>query len=164
MRRPLLIVLTGLFLSCGVTHSALAIKQFQTEFYRLYHIDSKTEKPAGFAKTVLEAKCYLCHQGKKKKNHNAFGEQLKKLLDRKKDKKNPAKIVGAIQKVAKLHTDPKDKKSPTYGLMIKTGKLPGGPLAEAKKEPQKKAPNKNANAGDKADADQLESPEEKNTN
>ena len=139
MRNQVLIVSAGLFLSCGLTSSAVAIKQFQTEFYRLYDIDGKAEQPTDYAKTVLEAKCFVCHQGKKKKkNHNPYGQELKKLLDKKKDKKNPEKIALAIQKVAKLRTDPKDKKSPTYGELIQAGKLPGGSLKEAKKDPPKK--------------------------
>ncbi|HCK40764.1 MAG: hypothetical protein CMJ72_11285 [Planctomycetaceae bacterium] len=138
MHKQVLLIATSCILSCSLTQSALAVKNFQIEFYRVYKIDSKAEKPTGFAKAVLEAKCYLCHKGKKKKNRNPYGEQLEKLLDRKKDSKNPEKIAEAIQKVAKLHVDPKNKKSPTYGERIKAGKLPGGPLEEAKKEPAEK--------------------------
>ena len=147
MRNQVLIVSAGLFLSCGLTSSAVAVKQFQTEFYRLYDIDGKAEQPTDFAKTVLKAKCFLCHKGKKKKNHNLYGQELEQLLDKKKDAKNPEKIALAIQKVAKLRTDPKDKKSPTYGELIQAGNLPGGSLKEAKKDPPEKEEPKKEEPG-----------------
>jgi len=152
MPKPVLILLIGMFFTWGFTRPALGVLQFQKEFLRLYNIDRKQEKKSDYAKAVLKAKCFVCHQGKKtKKNHNPYGNELKKLLDAKKDKKNPEKIAAAIEKVAELHTDPKDKKSPTYGELIKAGKLPGGPLEEAKKEPKK------AESGETEEADKNES-------
>ena len=124
----------GLFVVGVQTRPALAVKQFQDQFHKLYLGEEKKSK---FAKKVLETKCWVCHQGKKKKNHNTYGIHLVKLLNRKKDAKNPEKIVVALKKVELLHTDPKDKKSPTYGEMIKDGKLPGGTLEQCKKEPKK---------------------------
>jgi hypothetical protein len=58
------------------------------------------------------------------------------MLDKKEDKDNEEKIVEALDKVAKMHVDPKDDKSPTYGDLIAKGTLPGGTLEEAKKEPK----------------------------
>ena len=58
------------------------------------------------------------------------------LLDRKKDAKNPEKIIEALEKVAAMHSVEGDDTSPTYGELIKAGKLPGGPLEECKKEPE----------------------------
>ncbi|MEM8947045.1 MAG: hypothetical protein AAGD11_17860, partial [Planctomycetota bacterium] len=97
--------------------------------------DKSAEEKTDFAKSVLEAKCYVCHQGRKKKNRNAYGSELAKLLDKKKDAKNPKKIIEALEKVAKLPSDAKDKDSPTFGDLIKAGRLPGGSLSDAKKEP-----------------------------
>ena len=143
MRSLLLIFLSALFVSSYLTSPVWAVIQFQKEFYRVYGIDKKAEKKTEFATAALKAKCYICHQGKKsKKNHNPYGEQLEKLLDHKKDKKNPEKIEKALQKAAKALTNPKDKKSPTYGDLIKKGKLPGGPLKEVMKEPKKKETKK----------------------
>lgn len=134
-----LLILPTLILGIGLAKPCFAVLQFQKEFYEIYNIDKKAEEKTDFAKAVLEAKCYLCHQGKKsKKNRNCYGQEMSKLLDAKKDKKDKEKIAAAIQKVAKLHTDPKDEKSPTYGDLIKAGKLPCGPLEEAKKEPEPK--------------------------
>ena len=45
-------------------------------------------------------------------------------------------IKKALAKVAEMHSDPKDDKSPTYGELIKASKLPGGDLEESKKEPK----------------------------
>jgi hypothetical protein len=47
-----------------------------------------------------------------------------------KGEKDNKKIEEALDKVAAAHVDANDDKSPTYGDLIKAGKLPGG---EAKK-------------------------------
>jgi hypothetical protein len=59
-------------------------------------------------------------------------------LDRKKDIRDAAKIKAALEKVAKMHSDPEDDKSPTYGEMIAASELPGGSLEEVQKEPEEK--------------------------
>ena len=40
----------------------------------------------------------------------------------------------------KMHTDPDDDKSPTYGKLIKANKLPGGSLESVQKEPEQEEP------------------------
>lgn len=146
MQKLVLMLLAGAVVSCGLAQPAQAIKQFSDEFMKLYKVDKGNPDPSEFDKAVLEAKCYACHQGKKKKNRNAYGAELSKLLDKKKDKKNTEKIIEALEKVAKMHTDAKDEKSPTYGDLIKAGKLPGGPLAEAKLEPKAGSDSKGSSA------------------
>ena len=137
MQKLVVMFFVGVLVAGGLAKPAHAIKQFSDEFLKLYKVDKKDESPSAFAKAVLEAKCYTCHQGKKsKKNRNRYGAELSKLLDKKKDAKNPEKIVEALEKVAKMHVNAKDKKSPTYGELIKAGKLPGGPLKEVKEEPK----------------------------
>ena len=142
----LLLMLLMLFVSTfaigSLAQPAQAIKPFAKEFMKLYEVDKESEKKTDFAKAVLEAKCYVCHQGKKKKHRNRYGEELSKLLDKKKDKKDAKKIVEAIEKVAKLHIDAKDEKSPTFGDLIKAGKLPGGSLEDAKKKVEEDSDNK----------------------
>jgi len=133
IQKLVLTFVIGAFAIGGLAQPAQAIKQFSVEFMKLYKVDKKDEDPSDFVKAVLEAKCYTCHQGKKKKNRNPYGAELSKLLD---NKKNPKKIIEALEKVAKMHTIAKDEKSPTYGDLIKAGKLPGGPLAEVKQEPK----------------------------
>lgn len=137
MQKMIVTVVVSALAVGGLAEPALAIKQFSDEFMKLYDVDSKAENKSDFAKAVLEAKCYTCHQGKKsKKNRNRYGAELAKLLDKKKDAKNPEKIAEALGKVAKMHVVAKDEKSPTYGELIKAGKLPGGPLKEVKEEPK----------------------------
>jgi len=137
MQKLVLMLIVGAVAMGGLTRPALAIKQFNDEFKKLYKVDKESVEKSDFEKAVLEAKCFVCHQGKKKKNRNAYGMELSKLLHKKKDAKNPEKIIEALEKVAKLHTDAKDEKSPTYGDLIKAGKLPGGSLEDAKKDAKK---------------------------
>ena len=137
MQKMMVMVVVGAFALAGLAQPALAVKQFSDQFNKLYNVDKKDENKSDFANAVLEAKCYVCHQGKKsKKNRNRYGAQLSKLLDKKKDAKKPEKIVEALEKVAKMHTAAKDDKSPTFGELIKAGKLPGGTLKEVKEEPK----------------------------
>ena len=135
MHRLIVVLITGVVFICSSAHQALAIPAFKREFQKLYiHPDTNEE----FAKLVKNNKtgCFVCHQGKKRKHHNPYGEHLKQLLDKKKDAKNKEKIIAALKKVEKMHTDPDDDKSPTYGKVIKANKLPGGPLETGQKEPE----------------------------
>lgn len=127
-------ILMSLFASLLLARPAQAIPQFQKEFITLY---VGADKTTDFAKLVKQASCFSCHQGKLRKNRNAYGAQLAELLDKKADKKNPEKIVESLKKVAELHSVADDDKSPTFGDLIKEGKLPGGSLEDAKKEPAK---------------------------
>jgi adenosylmethionine-8-amino-7-oxononanoate aminotransferase len=101
---------------------AFAIKQFADQFKEVYVKDG-TPLAAG----VEAAKCNVCHKGKSKKDRNAYGEALAKLLDKKEDKENVEKIREALATVAKESSDPKDASAPTFGALIEEGKLPGGP-------------------------------------
>ena len=124
---------TLLVLACGLSaKTAYAIKPFEKEFWKKYLEDNPNKDYVTLIKKKV--KCNLCHdpnkrtdKGKKsKKFRNAYGTELSKLLDRKKDKKDTKKIQEALDKVAKMKSDPKDPKSPTYGDLIKQGKLPAG--------------------------------------
>jgi hypothetical protein len=120
-------------LASGISvRPAQAIMQFQREFVKLYVGD---DKDSDFAKQVKKAGCFVCHQGKSRKHHNPYGVHLVELLDKKTDMKNPEKIIGALKKVEAMHSVAGDDTSPTYGDLIKQGKLPGGSLEDAKKEP-----------------------------
>ncbi len=134
MQKLVLTLFVSALVASSLAQPAHAIKQFSKEFMKLYKVDKESEEKTDFAKAVLEAKCYTCHQGKKKKHRNRYGAELSKLLDKKKDKKDTKKIIEALEKVAKMPSDAKDKKSPTFGDLIKAGKLPGGSLEDAKKK------------------------------
>src|SRR5439155_24316825 len=107
------------------------------QVFKKDYLDKHPDKK--FVETVDKAdvKCFVCHQGKKKKdNRNAFGQELAKLLDRKKDLKNDEKITASIKKVLAMHVDPKNDKSETYMDRLKASKWPAGDLEELKKEPK----------------------------
>ena len=94
---------------------AFAVKQFYDEFKEVYVNNGGLD-----ASEVAKAKCNLCHEGKSKKNKNAYGKLLDALLDRKKDAKNPEKIREALAKVE----SEKSSSGVTYGELFKEGKLP----------------------------------------
>ena len=109
---------------------------FREEFVAKYvKADSDAPKDKAFAEAVDKVGCKVCHAGTSKKNRNAYGRALAELLSRKTDTENKPKIRAALDKVALKHIDPKDAKSPTFGDLIKAGKLPGG-------EPKSKAESK----------------------
>ncbi len=113
---------------------AQAIPAFYKGFQEKYlKTDSTEESDKTFADLVTKkAKCNVCHEGRSKKMHNAYGLKLKDLL--KKDdfkaarvKAEPEKcneeINAALDKVAAMKSGGDD--SPTYGELIAQGKLPG---------------------------------------
>jgi hypothetical protein len=141
VRKPTLTLLVTLAVLCSVvflgSSRAVAIPKFKSAFAKEY---VNKEKNPEFAELVKKTSCWLCHNydpenPKKKEKRNRYGSELSKLLDKKKDKKDVKKMAEAFKQVAQLHVDPKDKKSPTYGELIKQGKLPGGkPVMPPKKE------------------------------
>ena len=89
---------------------------------------TRTSAQKKLEKAVKEVKkCNQCHDPRRKggkiskKNRNPYGIALAKVL--KKKEKNVKKINAALDKVGKMR--PKGKKTgPTYGDMLKKGKLP----------------------------------------
>ncbi len=124
-RSRLAVVLgTGVALMVGASsRPAFAIKEFFDEFKALYvKPDSGDANEKALAAEVETAKCNVCHAGSNKKERNAYGNALAELLDKKEDKKDTAKIRGALEKVAAM---PSGDGKPTFGELIKQGKLPG---------------------------------------
>jgi hypothetical protein len=139
MRKLVLPVLLALAIGVSVdVRPAQAIAQFQAVFIKEYITDHKDKDFAKYVKTKV--RCHVCHQGKsvsaKNLHHNAYGKHLIDLLDAEKDKKDVDKIKAAIEKVNKMHSDPKDEKSPTYGELLDKSILPGGELEDVKKDPE----------------------------
>ena len=130
MKKMVLVMVYGLFAAGAILCLALpakADKAFRDEFIAKYvKPNSKDAKDVAFAQACEQAKCTICHEGLNKKKRNAYGQELAKLLKRDADKENKHKIQSALDKVAPLKTNPKDPKSPTFGDLIKAGKLPGG--------------------------------------
>lgn len=81
------------------------------------------QKGSPMEKAIGKSSCNICHEGKKsKKNRNAYGKAISELID--KDEKNAAKVQKAFSEVEGKHSVPDDEKSPTFGDLIKEGKLP----------------------------------------
>jgi len=155
MRNLTFLLVASVIATGSLTQSGMAFPQFHKEFVDLYvKTDDVQQGDGGKASTAPDAakeptfaelatgaktKCFVCHQGKKKKDRNPYGIALSELLT-KKDKKDTEKIVKALKAVDKIHTNPKDEKSPTYGELIKAGKLPGGSLEDAMKSPKDRWP------------------------
>jgi hypothetical protein len=121
---PARLAVLGLSLVLGVSaREAFAIKQFFDEFKDVYVTEGSP-----LAAEVETAKCNVCHKGKSKKDRNAYGEALAKLLDKKEDKANKEKIRQALETVAQESSDPATPDAPTFGALLAEGKLPGGPV------------------------------------
>jgi hypothetical protein len=124
-----LLIVAILFAVCAP--SAEAIPPFFKQFQEKYIEVEGSELP----ELSKKESCFACHQGKKKKNRNAYGEALSEYLD-KKDKKEIEKIVAALETVAAQSSNPDVDGAPTFGELIEAGELPGGPLEDAMKEPE----------------------------
>lgn len=119
---------------CWGMNAAWAVIQFRNEFVARYvKKDSKEPKDQAFAQLVEEAKCNICHVGTDRKQRNAYGDALDRLLDRTKDARDKEKIQAALAEVESVKVDPKDPKSPTFGDRIKAGELPVPVPKEEKK-------------------------------
>jgi cytochrome c2 len=129
MKNFCLLVLFGLVTGTLLARieSAYGVAPFKKQFEEKYvKKDPSTPEEKALAAAVTKAKCNICHVGKKKKDRNAYGNALDVLLDRKTDAKNTAKIQAALDQVAAMKSNPDDPNSPTFGELIKQGKLPGG--------------------------------------
>ena len=137
MRHSFLILLMMFVASLG-TQSAFGFVEFHKEWVKL-HIDATDKSPEAKAYEKLVAKgkdrCFTCHQGKKKTNHNPYGMHFVGVLT-KEDKKDTDKIIATLKEVAEKKVDPSDENSKTYADLIKEKKFPGGELEELQKEPE----------------------------
>lgn len=132
-------ILLAILVLIAVASPAGAVPKFYEVFKKDY-LDTHKDKKFAEAVGKADVKCLVCHQGKKnKKARNAFGDELTKLLDRKKDLKDDKKISASIKKVLDMRVDPKNEKSETYMERLMHSKWPAGELEELKKEP-KEAP------------------------
>ena len=136
MRSVCLLTVATLLFTLGIAPPAAAVVQFYNAYAKQY-LDTHPDKEYAAAVKKPAVRCFVCHQGKSRKHHNAFGEHLEELLDRKKDIRNVEKITAALKAVVEMRVDPKDEKSETYLDRIKASKWPGGELEELKKEPPK---------------------------
>ena len=113
-----------------IAPTAQAIPPFYKQFAEMYGGEDS-------ALPELDRKqaCFVCHQGKKKKNRNAYGEALSEHLT-KKDKADVEKIIAALETVATQSSNPEEEGAPTFGELITAGELPGGSLEQSMLEPE----------------------------
>ena len=115
---------------CLAISPAMALKFFQTSFEARYakrsEADSKeiARNKVMLAQAIEEVKCNVCHNGRDKKRLNVYGNELAKLLDKKADAENTKKVIHVMEEVGKAKSDPRDEKSPTFGDLIRRGRLP----------------------------------------
>lgn len=113
---------------------AQAVDAFKKEFEAKYvKKDGGSPEEVAFAAAVGKAKCNVCHYGTNKKNRNDYGKALDELLDKKADVKDKEKIAAALDTVADMKSKPGDESAPTFGDLIKQGKLPSEEPAQAAK-------------------------------
>jgi cytochrome c2 len=136
MRYYCSLMVAALLLNLLGSRPASAVVQFYNVFAK-EHLDTHLDKEFAAAVKKAAVRCYICHQGKNRKNHNPFGDHLVEMLDRKKDLRDVKKISESIKKALEMHVDPKDEKSETYADRLKASKWPGGELEDLKKEPPK---------------------------
>ena len=133
MRSLLQLIVVALVVA-STAQPAAAVVQFYNVYAKEY-LDTHPDKEYAAAVKKAAVRCLICHQGKKRTNHNPFGDYLVEMLDRKKDLRDVKKISASIKKALEMHVDPKDDKSETYLDRVKASKWPGGELDELKKEP-----------------------------
>ncbi len=113
-----------------------AFPPFKKEFDNLYIKEApETDAEKSLKEAAATAKCGICHngpEGKEKKIRNTYGKAIEELMPKDLDKegldklkKNPAQIKELLEKAAKEHSIAGDPNSPTFGHLIKEGKLPG---------------------------------------
>ena len=136
MRTAISVLLCGAVLGASLglpARTVRADKAFRDEFIAKYvKVDGSDAKDKAFAEACDKAKCNICHEGKSKKNRNAYGKALGKFLSRESDTDNKPKIRAALDTVAAMSSDPDNPNSAKFGDLIKEGKLPG---SKRKKSP-----------------------------
>ncbi|MGL4512089.1 MAG: hypothetical protein ACRCT8_03295 [Lacipirellulaceae bacterium] len=130
-RFALLLVVAFSAVLCSA-RPAGAFTEFQKEFQKLHAGGEDKE----FRKLARRAKCNACHQGKDRKNNNAYGDALGVHIQEK-HKKDKKAIVAALKLVADQQSVADEPGSPTFGALMARGELPGGSLVDSKKEPPK---------------------------
>ena len=138
MRYVFLSIVATLLVGLSGARPAVAVVQFYNVFKAEY-LETHPDKQYAAALTKASDKCFVCHQGKSRKHHNAFGEHLEQLLDRKKDMKDVEKIKASLAKVLEMRVDPKNDNGETYADRINASKWPAGELEELKREPPEEA-------------------------
>ena len=126
-RSFLLLVCVALFAMSAA--QAWAIPPFNEAFKKMYVQDGTP-----LAEKVAEVKCNVCHEGKVKKDKNAYGVAVGKYLkkadfagdDKKFDPKSPEGVKALNEGLEKAAAEKAPTGGKSYGELIKAGELPGG--------------------------------------
>ena len=126
MKRVSICVVIGLVAATLSLRSASALPPFNKEWVGKYVTGNPNET---FVESAGTAKCNVCHKGVSKKDHNEYGQALKKYVT--KDGYNAIKANAAA--ATKYIIDglnetegAKNAAGKTFGERIKAGELPGG--------------------------------------
>jgi hypothetical protein len=83
-----------------------------------------------FVEAAGTVKCNVCHAGVSKKQHNEYGQALKKFITREgynAVKGNPVLAEKYIKLGLEAGEAEKNTAGKSFGEMLKSGQLPGGP-------------------------------------
>lgn len=107
---------------------SLGRAQYKKNFLKKYIKEApSTEPEKALSASAKKANCNVCHAGKEKKDpKNAYGEAMAKALGAK-NVKAADKIDKALEDVDKMPSASGDAKSPTFGDLMREGKLPAAP-------------------------------------
>jgi hypothetical protein len=109
------------------TTPAHAIKEFEAEFEARYlNRQSRKRLDVALVRAVDQAKCSICHPGNDKHKFTAYGAAVALNVNRY-DKGKKDSVREAFDQAGARRSDPQNPKSPTFGTMIKRGKLPVAP-------------------------------------
>jgi hypothetical protein len=140
--RQFSVTLLLMFVATLAAQSSHAFVEFHKQWVAMY-IDENDDSEATkeYIKLVAKGKyrCLVCHQGKKKTNHNPYGDHFVGVIG-KDDKKDDEKIIKVLTEVGKLpfdpEADPDAEDTVTYNDRIAEKKFPGGELEELEAEPE----------------------------
>lgn len=134
-------LLAMLLVACN-TNTAFGFLEFHKVWVDMYvDKEDKSEENQEYVKVVTRGltRCLVCHQGKKRTNHNPYGIHFVGVIGID-DKKDDEKVREVLEKVGKMtidpDMDPESEDAVTYNDLIAAKKLPGGPLEELQKEPE----------------------------
>ncbi len=130
--------LCGLAVLFGAVPNVFAMPKFKNAFEKKY---VEQHPSAEFKALAKKEACNVCHvKGEKKDVRNAYGEALAKLIEgdaqqrikdagankQAEEEKILQELEEAFKKTEEQKVNEEDASSPTFGELIKQGKLPSG--------------------------------------
>lgn len=147
MCRRVMIAVVALYLVLGVARTSQALPEFKKAFDQRY-----CEEQDALKALAKKANCNICHVPKKPKTErNAYGDALANLIEgdankRIKEarktggdegkKKETQLVLEELEKAFEKAEEEKSEEGPTFGELLKEGKLPVTAKAEGGEEDQ----------------------------